>query len=978
MESRFLAGLKIPATLLFMVWLAVNPVSISGAEDLLRTEYSFRRYTIHDGLPNMLLETLHVDKKGFLWVGTYKGFARFDGFTFTGFYNETAINILHFESSPGEVRAYTYHDVFIVDERDSVRTVNIVPVGTYLNTFNTRTLPPGYLIFENHDATCKYLMHIENDTIRETVEFPELNQIDDGKPFLDLQNGKLYLPSNEKKVHIYDMQTREVVVLEHLTAETFLKHSTLGILAFADDGIYSISGNSYSKLADAPFKAHKQAIEMADGSVLIKDNRSVYRFHDGTVEKYITTQLSHFWDILYDNEENVWVASHDGLYNYFRFDFKNHYLKNDFVKSFVEDDDGNYWMASYYGRLYKVTNGNAVEADYPKPEEKGLKTFLFGAASINGTLYFPRDNDVLIYEKNRFRWAGLPPDEDYSRVIPYRDGQSLTLKTQGVYLCDKDGKELRFFSEDDLKQLDLHDMIVDAQGQWIVGGCQGLSMVGDTVRLIEAGANSVNSIVLCMDSAGHIWSGSENRLNLLVGDSLVTVHRFPDNFVVALKPVAGSHLLIATLHGLYLLDIRTYFATGALQFQLYTHNNGMTGLEPLVSGLFSDSKGTFWMTTGEYLVSFNPEQLIRRNMPPLLHILACKTSTDNVNWENNEVSDDNQLDHRHGNIRFSFIGLKYSAVENVRYAYRLKGFQEEWSTPSTSREAGFNNLPPGHYTFEVVADAGTDESRSDVLAIRFTILPAFWQTWWFRTLAIALLLGGVTGIIYRYLKKKQQAAIRQANREKEMNELRVQSIRLKSIPHFNSNVLAGIEYLILRSDKEEANRLLSTYSVFTNTTLHEIDKANRTLKDEIAYTQLYLELEKMRFREKFSYEISVNEQTDLSVMVPNMVLHTYAENAIKHGIRGKKTPGNVWINVATTGTGVLMSVKDDGIGRQAAQARNPDRQGHGLSILLRQIELYNQQNRKKIEQHVIDLTDENGQAAGTCFELFVPYHYQYL
>jgi LytS/YehU family sensor histidine kinase len=134
----------------------------------------------------------------------------------------------------------------------------------------------------------------------------------------------------------------------------------------------------------------------------------------------------------------------------------------------------------------------------------------------------------------------------------------------------------------------------------------------------------------------------------------------------------------------------------------------------------------------------------------------------------------------------------------------------------------------------------------------------------------------------------------------------------------------------------------------------------------------------MRFGDQLSYEITVDEPVDLSVMIPNMVLHTYTENAVKHGIRPKKTQGKVWIEVTDKPAGVLLRGRDDGAGRQAAQARHPNRQGHGLSILLRQIELYNQQNREKIVQHVIDLTDGNGQAAGTCFELFVPYHYQYL
>jgi LytS/YehU family sensor histidine kinase len=213
-----------------------------------------------------------------------------------------------------------------------------------------------------------------------------------------------------------------------------------------------------------------------------------------------------------------------------------------------------------------------------------------------------------------------------------------------------------------------------------------------------------------------------------------------------------------------------------------------------------------------------------------------------------------------------------------------------------------------------------------------------------------------------------------------MNELRVQSIRLKSIPHFNSNVLAGIEYFILTKSKEEANELLATYSRFTNITLHDIDKAQRSLKDELEYVRMYLDLEKMRYGDLLSYDIEVDDDVDQYIMIPNMVLHTYAENAVKHGIRGKSTPGKVVVSIKSEREGVRISVEDDGVGRETSARKNAEtgHKGQGLSILSRQIELYNQQNEAKIEEKVADLTDGNGNAAGTRFELYVPYDYSYI
>ena len=75
--------------------------------------------------------------------------------------------------------------------------------------------------------------------------------------------------------------------------------------------------------------------------------------------------------------------------------------------------------------------------------------------------------------------------------------------------------------------------------------------------------------------------------------------------------------------------------------------------------------------------------------------------------------------------------------------------------------------------------------------------------------------------------------------------------------------------------------------------------------------------------------------------------------------------------------GVLLSVSDNGIGRAAAKQANGVSTRQGLEILARQIELYNQQNKNKIRQTVLDLTDENGAVTGTCFSVFIPDEYRY-
>ncbi|MDR1098604.1 MAG: histidine kinase, partial [Tannerella sp.] len=127
------------------------------------------------------------------------------------------------------------------------------------------------------------------------------------------------------------------------------------------------------------------------------------------------------------------------------------------------------------------------------------------------------------------------------------------------------------------------------------------------------------------------------------------------------------------------------------------------------------------------------------------------------------------------------------------------------------------------------------------------------QTAWFLTAIVAFLTLAGAGIALYIQRRRNRILLEKLRTEKELNELRISSIRLKAIPHFNANVLAAIEYYIANRTKEEAMRLLGIYSDFTFKTLSEVDRAARPLSEELAYVKMYLDLEKIRFLDKFDF-----------------------------------------------------------------------------------------------------------------------------
>ena len=975
--SGMIVSLTGRLALCFVLLFIYDATSITAQDELIHSEYSYRQYTTQDGLPSMIMTSIFKDSKGLLWQGALKGGSSFDGFDFKPHSPDILIDVYRIEETDSNIRFF-WEGMMYYPKAETLVTLSD---SMQINLYNSYHLPVGFYIFVSQEGK-KYLVKLENDKISEVIDIPQLQGLYNCKVYLDLQYNTLYIPNDRnKQVCIYNLQTGTFQTIDDVIIESFIKHSRLGLLGLGKEGIYKIEGDRATLYIPLKFKmSNKIAKETRDGDMYITDFYNIYKISGTNVEHLHSGSSFVIWDITLDDDENLWVATNKGLFNFFHFDFKNYKIPNQTIMSAIQDNSGTYWFAGENENIYSLKDGNFKQVNFPLNYNLNAITFN-SSFSFNGITYFLIRGGILIHENSRFHWADLPHENQYySYIAEYKDNL-IVVGTNTVFEITRHGKIIRTITEKELKNTGFLGLAVDKDNRIIVGGDEGISIIENEKTTLLKSKSGVSIDIVRVDNQNHIFSSSNKYLYLIDGDSIRTVHSFDNDFIMGILPYDNENMIISTLKGFYIFNLKKYFDVGDIQLLFYNHNNGMDGIEPAFGELFRDKDNKVWMVTSEKVVSFEPQKLIRQLAAPNLSIQDVSVSVDNVKWESiNDIDNIEKahFSHKNKNFRFLVLGLNYSVAENVRYRYRLLGFQNEWSEPARQREITFNNLPPGDYKFEIYADAGTDESKSEIQSFSFAIVPAFWQTTMFVIVSITVMMLASAFFTLYIQRRKNRALFEKLRVEKELNELRISSIRLKAIPHFNANVLSAIEFYIANRTKEEATRILDIYSKYMIETLREVDKAARTLSEELAFVKMYLDLEKIRFMEKFDFQINVDENVDKNIQLPNMILHTYCENAVKHGLMPLKSGGLLTVNVSQSGHTLSVSVEDNGVGRAFAE-RNQSRAStkQGLSILNRQIEIYNSFNRVKIRQHIKDLMN-GGENCGTCFTVEIPQNFAYI
>jgi len=315
------------------------------------------------------------------------------------------------------------------------------------------------------------------------------------------------------------------------------------------------------------------------------------------------------------------------------------------------------------------------------------------------------------------------------------------------------------------------------------------------------------------------------------------------------------------------------------------------------------------------------------------------------------------LSYRESVLSFEFASLDFSNPQKNQYAYKLTGFDKDWNYVGSQNMATYTNLNAGEYTFLVRGTNSDGIWNPAETELKITIVPPFWRRWWFYIILVIL---AFLLILRIFLDQK-----RKSQKEKELMELQLKTIKSQIDPHFAFNALNTVASFIYEGEPDATYDYFTRFAYMIRTILNDNEKISRSLQEEIDFVKNYLELQKIRFKDKFEYSVCIDQAIPRDMQVPKMIIHSYAENAIKHGLMHRVKDGKLTIEVERRDSCIIISVEDNGIGRGKAAELSTNSTGLGLKMMNRIIGLYRKLFQTEISQRIEDLADGEGNPAGT-------------
>ncbi|HFB99681.1 MAG TPA: hypothetical protein ENJ53_02640 [Phaeodactylibacter sp.] len=341
-------------------------------------------------------------------------------------------------------------------------------------------------------------------------------------------------------------------------------------------------------------------------------------------------------------------------------------------------------------------------------------------------------------------------------------------------------------------------------------------------------------------------------------------------------------------------------------------------------------------------------------------------------WDGQKVLISQKMD----TLKFVFRAINPLSYDSIFYEYKLDGVDADWKKNKNNEVAIYQNLKNGSYQFQAryFDKISRKYIYTDKVFVKIKIENLVSQK---LVIGLLSLLGlSFLGFFYyrNLVEKRRQKKEKQY--QTQLREVQDAALRSQMNPHFLFNSLNSIRYFIVTKDNEKATEYLTKFSRLIRMILENSKKKLVSLEEELQMLKLYVNMEQIRFENKFDYEVKMPSEINPSgIMIPPMLIQPFIENAILHGINPKDGRGKITLSFKKEMPFLIISIEDDGIGRANAKALKQDsvfkKESLGLSITQSRLDLADSKSyQAKLE--IIDLCNDEKEAVGTRVLIWLP------
>jgi signal transduction histidine kinase/ligand-binding sensor domain-containing protein len=481
--------------------------------------------------------------------------------------------------------------------------------------------------------------------------------------------------------------------------------------------------------------------EDREGNIWIGTNNGLYRFrvgkifslteHGGLTSNEITSLAA--------GGQSIWAAAPNGV-NEIRDAKVRQYLHGIRVLSVAAARNHTIWMATTRG-VFRTSQSTAnVNPDLIVP---GLTSVTAMAEDFDGGVWLSDTN------KGLHRWqAGRLTSFAANPLLSYRAVTTLHGEENGLVWIGFFGGGLATYKAGETREFSTRD---------------GLP------------SGTINDIY--KDSAGTIWLATETGLSRFDGKHFTTWNAengLPGNRVLWLVADQENGFWLGFSTGITRVRSSELNNTGRsssrkLQCDFYDFRDGLIANPDRVfqTAAVLDGDGRVWFTTSTGVAVIDPKHVEKNPVPPPVTIE--RVVADGHERKMNSIA---QLAPGTKSLEIDYTGLSFAEPRKVTFRYRLEGYDNEWQEAGTRRQAFYTNLDPYTYRFRVLAANNDGVWNEQGATVAFTILPAFYQTGYFKLLCSGL-LAALAWAIYRIRVRQVRAALNARFEERLVERTRI-------------------------------------------------------------------------------------------------------------------------------------------------------------------------------------------------------------